>query len=332
MAALARIAAWREAALRRRDAPRRFRASTRSRALSPRRRPRACRSKRRRDCIIRCVIVDASHGFHDARISQYACRRGACAARRCATLRRIVGEEDPSAFAFDERIALPGASTVASASRNSRRRARDGVRCVRQLQLRRARRRSDGARALPAARMTAPRRHDRRASWNRGFRSRPTATFRFKTCRSASLLDDGAERRESASRSASRSSICRAVARARVLRRVLRAPSCSKRRVAQSVARRRTRASGTRCARGSRQLLRVDGDPRLRDAGAEQFLVAARRGRDARADGDRRLRRLLLVDRARDESRAASFGPMPRRCCRTGAGCRSVITGARARS
>ena len=47
----------------------------------------------------------------------------------------------------------------------------------------------------------------------------------------------------------------------------------------------------------------------------------ARRGRAAAAAGDRRLRRLLLVARAREQPRAASSGPTPSRCCRTGASC-----------
>ncbi len=60
--------------------------------------------------------------------------------------------------------------------------------------------------------------------------------------------------------------------------------------------------------------------------------AAARRRHDAPADRGRRLRRLLLLARARDQHRAASSGPTPSRCCPTTATCRSATTAAPARS
>ena len=79
------------------------------------------------------------------------------------------------------------------------------------------------------------------------------------------------------------------------------------------------RRSARRAARGGSQDGRRELDP-------------ARRGRAAAADRDRRLRRLLLVARARHATSGASSGPTPSRCCRTGGTCPSATTAAPAPS
>ena len=309
--------------------PTRFPASTTSPRSSPRPppneravqgdgRPASSGSPRRPRLPASCM-----HGFLNLLAAAALAR-----ASTLETLDRIVAEEDPGAFAFDD--------DIVAMARRTRRRSPNSSAC--------ARRRSSAygscsftepvddltALGILPPQMIAPRRYDRPARSSRGSGCARRATFRFKTYRSGVFVREAARRRIGMA-IGDRILDLAAVAESGLARRRLRAPNCWRRRCSiRCFAAGRGR--GARCASASRCCCAATATPRLRVANADHFFVA----RDAAPHAACPWRSAITSTFTRRSNTrrisGASSVPTPSRCCRTGAGFRSVTTGARARS
>ena len=183
------------------------------------------------------------------------------------TLQRIVAEEDPNAFAFDD---------ASFSWRNERidiaeltRTRRDAFVAYGSCSFSEPVDDLSALGLLPVA-MIARRRYDRRASRIVGTGCRGERLSRFKTCPSASSLPT-AGCRASASRSATKLSTVTQRRRPGFSTNAA-SPNCCKRRCSIRCSQ-RDAPSGAALRERLSQLLRSDGDPRLREAGAEHFLL-----------------------------------------------------------